>query len=48
VRELFEWDEGHIDGAPHLPMGEALARKDLVPAGAAEGGPARADCAPAP
>jgi glyoxylase-like metal-dependent hydrolase (beta-lactamase superfamily II)/rhodanese-related sulfurtransferase len=33
VRELFEWDEGHIDGAMHLPMGEALARRDLVPAG---------------
>ena len=33
VREPFEWDEGHIDGALHLPMGEALARKDLVPAG---------------
>jgi hydroxyacylglutathione hydrolase len=33
VRELFEWDEGHIDGALHLPMGEALARKELVPAG---------------
>jgi len=33
VRELFEWDEGHIDGALHLPMGEALARQDLVPAG---------------
>lgn len=32
VREPFEWDEGHIDGALHLPMGEALARKDLVPA----------------
>jgi len=33
VRELVEWDEGHIDGALHLPMGEAVARKDLVPAG---------------
>jgi glyoxylase-like metal-dependent hydrolase (beta-lactamase superfamily II)/rhodanese-related sulfurtransferase len=33
VREPFEWDEGHIDGAVHLPMGEALARQDLVPAG---------------
>jgi glyoxylase-like metal-dependent hydrolase (beta-lactamase superfamily II)/rhodanese-related sulfurtransferase len=32
VREPFEWDEGHIDGALHLPMGEALAHKDLVPA----------------
>jgi len=33
VRELVEWDEGHIDGALHLPMGEAVARKALVPAG---------------
>jgi glyoxylase-like metal-dependent hydrolase (beta-lactamase superfamily II)/rhodanese-related sulfurtransferase len=33
VRELFEWDEGHIDGALHLPMSEALVRKDLVPEG---------------
>jgi len=32
VREPFEWDEGHIDGALHLPMSEALARTDLVPA----------------
>jgi rhodanese-related sulfurtransferase len=32
VRELFEWDEGHIPGAVHLPMGEALARRDAVPA----------------
>jgi len=33
VREVFEWDEGHIEGALHLPMAEALARRDLVPAG---------------
>lgn len=33
VRELLEWDEGHIEGALHLPMGEALTRQDLVPAG---------------
>jgi rhodanese-related sulfurtransferase len=32
VRELVEWDEGHIDGALHLPMSEALARRHLVPA----------------
>ena len=32
VREPFEWDEGHIDGALHVPMSEALARKELVPA----------------
>jgi hydroxyacylglutathione hydrolase len=33
VREPFEWDEGHIEGALHVPMSEALARKDLVPSG---------------
>jgi glyoxylase-like metal-dependent hydrolase (beta-lactamase superfamily II) len=33
VREPFEWDEGHIEGALHVPMSEALARKDQVPAG---------------
>ena len=33
VREPFEWEEGHIDGALHVPMPEALSRKDLVPAG---------------
>src|SRR6185436_15450263 len=32
VREPFEWDEGHIEGALHVPMSEALARKGLVPA----------------
>jgi hydroxyacylglutathione hydrolase len=32
VREPFEWDEGHIEGALHVPMSEALSRKDLVPA----------------
>jgi len=26
VREPFEWDEGHIEGAVHLPMGEAVRR----------------------
>jgi hydroxyacylglutathione hydrolase len=31
VREPFEWDEGHIEGALHVPMSEALARKELVP-----------------
>lgn len=31
VREPFEWDEGHIEGALNVPMSEALARKDLVP-----------------
>jgi hydroxyacylglutathione hydrolase len=31
VREPAEWDEGHVDGATHLPMGEALRRLDEVP-----------------
>jgi hydroxyacylglutathione hydrolase len=33
VREPFEWDEGHIDGALHVPMGEAVRRMADVPAG---------------
>ncbi|HET8577807.1 MAG TPA: rhodanese-like domain-containing protein [Methylomirabilota bacterium] len=33
VREPFEWDEGHIEGALHLPMGEATRRKGEVPEG---------------
>jgi hydroxyacylglutathione hydrolase len=32
VREPFEWDEGHIDGARHIPMGEAARRKAEFPA----------------
>ena len=32
VREPFEWLEGHIDGALHLPMMEALQRAGDVPA----------------
>jgi rhodanese-related sulfurtransferase/TusA-related sulfurtransferase len=35
VRELSEWDEGHIDGALHLPMFEAVERRAEVPAGRA-------------
>jgi hydroxyacylglutathione hydrolase len=31
VRELSEWDDGHIDGALHLPMFEAVARRAEVP-----------------
>jgi glyoxylase-like metal-dependent hydrolase (beta-lactamase superfamily II)/rhodanese-related sulfurtransferase len=31
VREPFEWDEGHIAGALHLPMREAVARRALIP-----------------
>ena len=33
VREPFEWDEGHIEGARHLPMVEAIRRRAEVPAG---------------
>jgi hydroxyacylglutathione hydrolase len=32
VREPFEWDEGHIEGAVHLPMSEALRRMAELPA----------------
>lgn len=32
VREGFEWDEGHIQGALHLPMGEAVRRVRELPA----------------
>lgn len=31
VREPFEWDEGHIAGAVHLPMREAVTRRDELP-----------------
>jgi hydroxyacylglutathione hydrolase len=33
VREPSEWDDGHIEGALHLPMFEALARRAEIPAG---------------
>src|SRR2546430_2131476 len=44
VREPFEWLDGHIEGAIHLPMMESVARRDLVPpdrpkAGVCPGGP---------
>ncbi len=32
VREVFEWDEAHIDGAVHLPMSEAVRRMAELPA----------------
>lgn len=32
VREPFEWLEGHIEGALHLPLLEAAARRGAVPA----------------
>jgi hydroxyacylglutathione hydrolase len=31
VREPSEWDEGHIDQALHLPMFEAVGRRDEIP-----------------
>jgi glyoxylase-like metal-dependent hydrolase (beta-lactamase superfamily II)/rhodanese-related sulfurtransferase len=31
VREPFEWEEGHIDGALHLPMNEARRRVAELP-----------------
>lgn len=35
VREPHEWQEGHADGAVHIPMGEIVERLDEVPDGAA-------------
>jgi len=32
VREPFEWLEGHVEGATHLPMFEAVARAAELPA----------------
>ena len=32
VREPFEWREGHVEGALHLPMLEAVKRLDELPA----------------
>lgn len=31
VRELHEWDAGHIDGALHIPLGSLPARADELP-----------------
>ncbi len=31
VRESFEWDAGHIDGARHIPLGEIANRLDELP-----------------
>ena len=33
VREPSEWDDGHIEGALHLPMFEAAARRAEIPEG---------------
>jgi glyoxylase-like metal-dependent hydrolase (beta-lactamase superfamily II)/rhodanese-related sulfurtransferase len=35
VREPSEWQDGHIEGAVHLPMFEAVSRRHEIPAGAA-------------
>jgi hydroxyacylglutathione hydrolase len=32
VREISEWEDGHIEGAQHLPMGEAVRRMVELPA----------------
>jgi len=32
VREPFEWEDGHIEGALHLPMAEAVRRMAELPA----------------
>jgi rhodanese-related sulfurtransferase len=33
VREDFEWEAGHIEGALHIPLNELPARVDEVPGG---------------
>ena len=33
VREQFEWDAGHIDGALHMPMTEVPGRTAELPKG---------------
>ena len=33
VREPFEWDEGHIEGAQHVPLGEIVRRRAELPSG---------------
>src|SRR5579875_2726506 len=34
VREQSEWDDGHVPGAIHIPMGEVPARYGELPADA--------------
>jgi rhodanese-related sulfurtransferase len=34
VREQGEWDDGHVAGAIHIPMGEVPARYGELPEGA--------------
>jgi rhodanese-related sulfurtransferase len=31
VRERYEWDAGHIEGARHIPLGELPNRLDELP-----------------
>jgi len=33
VRELVEWQYGHIEGALHIPLGELTSRLDEFPQG---------------
>lgn len=33
VRELDEWQAGHVDGALHIPLGELTARLGELPEG---------------
>lgn len=33
VRELVEWQHGHVEGAVHIPLGELADRVGEVPAG---------------
>ncbi len=33
VREPVEWEQAHIEGAVHLPLGELTARLDELPSG---------------
>lgn len=35
VREPSEWQQGHVDGAIHIPMSEVVERLAEVPDGAA-------------
>jgi rhodanese-related sulfurtransferase len=32
VREPYEWEAGHVEGAIPMPMGEVMARLDQIPA----------------
>jgi rhodanese-related sulfurtransferase len=34
VREPYEWDAGHIEGAQHIPLMQIMSRAEEVPDGA--------------